>query len=842
MIEMERVHSSGTQRPIGQPRGGGSAIHRWLERGLVAAALAITVWFYTWTVAVNNGFEDWGDTDYYRLLVRGWKKGQLHLDKDPRPELLALADPYDPFQNAEHKLGDATLYRGRYYIYFGAAPALTLMLPYALVTGREMTMGAATLVFSTVAFLTASGLWLALRRRYFPGSMIAMAPLGVLAIGFGTHLLTLAQRPMFWELAIAGGIAFSMLAVAAAYCAIHGRRPLAAMAAAGLCLGLAVGSRPTCLVAAPLLLAPLWLAWRQRPLNSPGIPGAVDMASTPRCRSWGRMAIAAALPLAACGAAIMAHNHVRFNHPFEFGQHYQLSGAHEGKLTHFSVRFLPHNFAVYFFQALGWQPEFPFANAQAIEVDDIPGYFGTEEVSGLAATFPFYWFLLALPLAWWRRERDEAWRLSAVFAAVAGYALPVMAVVLCYFSTTMRYEADFAVALAVLALGGMLSLERWATGARSAAGERTPLTPVRPGRWFVAAGAGVAGVVTVLVGVLVSFDYHGRPLAISAALTWQKLADAPYLAAGEVGRWLGRIEGPRVLKIRLKQRPPGTTEIFWESSDPRAQERIALEHLDERLIRFGYARGLTPTQWGRPLRWERDHTHTVSVQLPSLYPKISHGGWNRLRQRDEFRERTAVVVWFSGGRALEAVVDPLPDGITPGGTVGRTFSGEVRKAYKRLYRPDEIEWGLADYYAPRGGVLQLRVIFPSELRAEGEPLFVCGEGRYHSNILFVEPAEGGLRFVFEDYGRPRVNSGVVRPNPGGHRIEFELPSFRPEAYGWEETGDIVVRVDGQEVLRSTQVGRPFPWGAEQIGRNVFGTTCGAYFRGWIFDAKWVRER
>src|SRR5687767_6209283 len=72
---------------------------RWIERALVAGAMAIVVWFFHWTVAANNGFEDWGDLDYFKLLVRGWKKGQLNLDKEPAPELLRLADPYDPAQN-----------------------------------------------------------------------------------------------------------------------------------------------------------------------------------------------------------------------------------------------------------------------------------------------------------------------------------------------------------------------------------------------------------------------------------------------------------------------------------------------------------------------------------------------------------------------------------------------------------------------------------------------------------------------------------------------------------------------------------------------------------------------
>ena len=180
-------------------------------------------------MSANSGFENWGNLDYYRLLVRGWMKGQLHMDIAPAPELLALADPYGPHQNGPYKLGDASLYRGRYYVYFGAAPALTLMFPYALLTDREMTMGTAVFIFASAGFLAASVLWLAIRRRYFPRSGIFLAPLGVLGLGFGTHLLALAQRPMIWELPIGAGVAFTTSAALAAYIAMHGRRPYLAM-------------------------------------------------------------------------------------------------------------------------------------------------------------------------------------------------------------------------------------------------------------------------------------------------------------------------------------------------------------------------------------------------------------------------------------------------------------------------------------------------------------------------------------------------------------------------------------------------------------------------------------
>jgi hypothetical protein len=786
---------------------------RRIEHALTAAAMVVVVWFYYWTVDANSGFGNWGDMDYYRLLVRGWKKGQLSLDKAPAPELLALADPYDPEQNGPYKLGDATLYRGKYYIYFGASPALTLMLPYSVVTGKELTTGGAVFVFCSIGFLAASALWLSIRRRYFPASHALMAPLGVLALGFGTHVLSLAQRPMMWELPISSGIAFTTLAVLAAYRAIHGRRPVLAMAAAGLLLGLAVGARPTCLFASMLLLAPLWYAWRK---NEP-----------PR-NVW-RMAFAAAVTLGLCGVAIMAHNYARFENPLEWGQNYQLSGAYEGKLTHFSLRFLPHNFAVYFFQLLHWTSDFPFVKSEGIEITHLPGYFGTEEVSGLAATFPFIWFLLALPLAWWRRNEAERRELWASVGCIAGYLLPVMALVMCYFSTTTRYQADFAVPVGIVALLGLLGIERWA---------REWPKLARVGVHTLTFGLGLA---TIVIGVFASFDYHGRSLRVTSPGRWLRLERTAQDFVAPLGLKLGGLEGPRVLKVRFKPQPVGTQEIFWQSTDERAAERVVVEHIGDHLIRFGFARGSAAPEFGRPLRWNDNHTHTVTVQLPSLYTPRRRTWWEGAVWDREFRQRSSVAVWFSGGRALGLIVPAIARDIIGGGAVGLGFSGEIRKEMKRVYARDEINAGLAEPQAKRGGVLRMRVMFPDTLHERGEPIFAAG-AHYRSSIVFVESAaEGGLRFSFENYSVPRVHSPLFQPRPEGHVLELEMASFRPDAFGVEAAGDVVIRLDGREMMRTRQVAYAFPWGDEHIGHNPFGTTCAADFRGWIYDARWSAE-
>ncbi len=243
--------------------------------------------------------------------------------------------------------------------------------------------------------------------------------------------------------------------------------------------------------------------------------------------------------------------------------------------------------------------------------------------------------------------------------------------------------------------------------------------------------------------------------------------------------------------------------------------------------------------WGRPLRWETDHTHTVSVQVPSLYERAPTGWWRTLTSRQAFRERTAVAVWFSGGRALARVVAPWPGNREAGGAVGKDFSGEVRKIASRRFRADEIEaGGWAAPEAKRGGVLRMHVVLPEHLHEEGEPLF-AGGAHFRSSIVFVQgTGDGRAVFVYENYGGATVKSEPVLPGRNGNVVEIELPTFRRAAYGVEHTDDVVIRVDGREILRTRQVSYPFDWGNEALGWNPFGTTCAAVFRGWLLDITW----
>ena len=88
---------------------------------MVVSLLAILALVYHQYIVIQPALEP---SNFYGLLGDAFLSGQTYLKITPSPQLLALADPYDPHANAPYLLWDASLYNGKYYLYFGPGPAL----------------------------------------------------------------------------------------------------------------------------------------------------------------------------------------------------------------------------------------------------------------------------------------------------------------------------------------------------------------------------------------------------------------------------------------------------------------------------------------------------------------------------------------------------------------------------------------------------------------------------------------------------------------------------------------------------------------------------------------------
>jgi Flp pilus assembly protein TadD len=434
---------------------------QWMGQAVFGMVCALVIGLFAWSA--EPGFLELtsphAENAYYNLLVQGFRAGQLNVKREASPGLTQLADPYDPAVNASYIWDERYLsfemsyYKGKLYLYYGVTPALVLFWPYVALTGHYLLHKDAVVIFYALGFLVAAGLLRAVWRRYFPEASVWVATAGLLALGVATGILEVLSRCDVYEVAMGCGFAFTMLALAAIWCALHEpKRQVLWLLMASLAYGLAVGSRPSLLFGGIILLIPVAQAWR----------AATEPGSR---RRVGLLLVAAVGPVVLIGLGLILYNVLRFDSPFEFGWHYQLAtGYLPTTAQQFSLHYLWFNFRFYFLEPMRWNGYFPFL--QAVTLSPLPsGYYGTgEPYGGILSNYPLVWLALAAPLAWRGRPVGVV-SVLRWFVAAAFLLFIICALTIClFFATSSRYEVDFLPALMLLAVMGIFGLERALVG------------------------------------------------------------------------------------------------------------------------------------------------------------------------------------------------------------------------------------------------------------------------------------------------------------------------------------------------------------------------------------------
>ena len=420
----------------------------WIQHGVLVAMCALVVGIYAYSA--HSGFLESLSLNpadaYYNSLVQGFRSGQLNLKREVPSGLRQLVDPYDPSANAPYWFAphwglDLSYYKGKLYLYFGVTPALILFWPFVAVTGHFLFDRQAATIFCAIGFLASAGLLRGLWRRYFAEVGVGVVAVCTLALGLATGVPLLLSRAEVYEVSISCGYVLTMLAWGAIWCALHEpERRARWLTAASVAYGLAVGARPSLLFGAVILLVPVAHAWR-----------------TQR-RAW-FLLLAAVGPITLIGCGLLLYNCLRFDSPFEFGWRYQLAGQRQDLAQRFSLHYLWFNFRLCFLEPAQWSGRFPFID-EIVVPPRPPGYGHVETPFGVLTNIPLVWLALAVPLAWRGRSAEARSMLRGFVAAVA-LLFGICALTLClFYAACFRYEVEFLPALVLLAVVGILGLER----------------------------------------------------------------------------------------------------------------------------------------------------------------------------------------------------------------------------------------------------------------------------------------------------------------------------------------------------------------------------------------------
>jgi hypothetical protein len=546
----------------------------------------------------------YGVGHHYEYLAEGFVSGHTYLSVDPPSDQLALKDPYKPGQSVSGTLLDASLYQGHYYLYYGPAPAVVLMVPWRLLTGRMVPQRVAVGLAGVAALAALALLLRSVQRRLYPDSS------GLLLAGafaFAAHaswLPVVIRRPLFWELPI-------ISAVACLWWALYflwrfrdsggGRRWALAM---GIALGLLIGCRVTYVFAAAAILL-LMLG---------------DFGDSRR--PWSSAALASGIVTLA-GLALLLYNHVRFGRWLEFGQSYQLWGDDYRNLRFFDPRYLLFNARTYLVSIDSPSPFFPFVRP-LLPLDGPVGYMGVDEVYGALASIPVQGVgLVCLAAAMKRRGAFTAFNtLAAAGAATTG----LLALILFLWGGAgSRYVAELWSGWTVLAGLGLIHLFA---------------TPGRLRRWLRPLAV-AAGLWTVAFVWLASMDNDGimrltRPVVYGA---WARVMDYPSL-------WWTKLRGiefgPLELTVRLSPlERTGGVALLSSGRRDRSNE-LVLVRTDSTHARLELVEeGSRVVASSRPIE-AKEGIIRVRVEAPWLYPPPQHPYWDRfpdaaLRHRLQIR-------------------------------------------------------------------------------------------------------------------------------------------------------------------------------------------------------------
>ena len=773
---------------------------RRFERVLIVALCAAVGWFYFWTARSNGDRWKFGreQKDYYNLLIDGYLDGQLHMKVEVPPELLQLKDPYDPtLRPPDLGLHDASFYKGKYYVYFGVAPVVVLMLPFRLITGFDLPLAVATIIFIYGGFLASVGIWLALRRRYFPKTNALVVLAFIPVLGLASLGPVLLRRPHMWEMPISAGYCFAMLTLLCVWRSLQVERRASGVSlvttarawwfsGAGLCLGLAIGSRPTYLLAGPLLAMPLLWWWRAE-----------------RRFPW-RATLGAVVPLAMIGAALAWHNYARFDDPLQFGQAYQFSLDYESKMTHFSASNVPFNAWRYFFSPAQWSPYFPFIHPAELPPKP-PKFGGHDDVYGILRNMPIAWLALVIPLALWRRDREERGALGAWLAAATALFVGMAGVLLFFFGSLARYQSDFTPVLILLSGVGALAVERW-LGATSPA--------------IVRFGARVlllsAAAVSVGFAILFSLQLDG--------LLGERNPRVAYAVARTLNRlpalWervRGTRHGAAEVTLRLRPAPPGRYELLTIGDAPRI-DRVVLHHLEFDRVQFGFETGGAPEIESRPMTVDFGREHQLRVTAGSLFPPSTHPRFQGL-PADEVDRLTRLV-------RIELDDEPVIDErrrFEPGTRVLRAVGGVGAEV--RGLRPVA---ALDRTVKALGGFVRLRVTFPERPPTPREPLVEIGDAMSGA-VIFIHYVDDTGQIAFGSSFRGERS-------PAGDSLTVDLARAHDVAVRWLPVDEaarrrLEVRLDGI-IVYHREVTWPERDGAVVAGRNLHGESgCAPSFTG-----------
>jgi len=428
-----------------------------MVRVVVFSSLSILVAIIVYIWIISSGSWTSSTTIDYAQLATAFQHGRLSLDSKPRPELLALPNPYNP--NERHNIRypkDFSLYHGKFFLYFGPVPALFLWVIKLL---RPDDIGDNYLAFGFVLgmFILQSLLIIKIWKRFFKNIPIWMMSLCILLCGLVTPTPWILSQSRVYEAASTGGQCFFLVGLYFVVIALDRESiSVGQLGIAGISWVLALGSRVTQIVPIGfgVVMVVFWV-WRKSAQTKLGSKAMMSL-------------MAVGLPLALGMAVLGWYNWARFDSVFETGYSYQLAGPYLQKYSHvlFSPLYLFPNLYNYLVMPPKISMTFPFlqpVEGYGADQLNLPPIYSSGELTGLLFSAPFVLFAGIPLVSLLSRKRDlndqvdqenDTFFFKWLLISLLGAFLFGFAPVITFFFVETRYIADFMPSLVLLSIIG----------------------------------------------------------------------------------------------------------------------------------------------------------------------------------------------------------------------------------------------------------------------------------------------------------------------------------------------------------------------------------------------------
>jgi hypothetical protein len=432
------------------------------DGSLIFFSMLLVIIVYVWLISHGSWFSWPGRTGDYNQLAHAFEQKSLSLELQPNPALLALSDPYDPRERTSIIYPkDFSLYKGRYYLYFGPVPALLLA---AVQSAGLDNLGDQYLVFTFVTgiFVFQSLLIAKIWAQFFSGIAVWIVVMSILFGGLISPLTSTLSRARVYEAAASGGQFFFL---AGFYCIVTSLQQKSGFEKnflfflAGLLWALAIGSRLTEILPIGFLII---------------MVASFTVSSLRQNKELSRVILPMELlgsPLVIGLALLGRYNWERFHSVFETGFSYQLAGPDLEKYRQvlFSPRYILPNLYNYLVMPPRINNFFPFlesipGNGAAIfPFITLPKVYYTTPVTGLLVSTPFILFagivLVSLALGQTKlthaaNETDSPHGLKWLNPTLLGSFVFGFAPFVGFFWVAPHYQTDFVPSLIILGIIG----------------------------------------------------------------------------------------------------------------------------------------------------------------------------------------------------------------------------------------------------------------------------------------------------------------------------------------------------------------------------------------------------